>query len=86
MTAGTVPEPPYCDKCEWDGARLVSRCFLCARDRKRGVPLSSFTAADLLDPEPAAPLEFKKPTRRSSLRGGPIPRRGHGASEGDPSL
>jgi hypothetical protein len=32
------------------------------------------------------PIKFEKPTRRSSLRGRAVPRRGHGASEGDPSL
>ena len=79
------PEPPYCGRCEWDGKRLVSRCFLCARDRKH-TPLSSWSAADLLDPEPVPPVTFRKPTRPSSLRGRAIPRRGHGASEGDPSL
>lgn len=49
MTIEQLPQPPYCGRCEWDGKRLVARCFLCARDRR----------AD---------------------------RRGHGASEGDPSL
>lgn len=58
------PEPPYCSRCEWDGKRLVSRCFLCARDRKR-TPLSSWSAADLLDPEPVPPVELRLSTARA---------------------
>lgn len=55
-------------------------------EQGRRVPLSTVSAADLLDPEPLAPVEAIKPDRTGSLRGRSIPRRGHGASEGDPSL